>query len=65
MKNADFWDMAPCRSYVNRRYGGTYRLHLRSRKIHLVPFPPDNDPIAALACSLLAHLYRRYPSPLY
>jgi hypothetical protein len=24
-----FWDVAPCRSYVNRRFGGTYRLHLQ------------------------------------
>jgi hypothetical protein len=33
MKNAVFWDVAPCRSCVNRRFGGTYRLHLQSRKI--------------------------------
>jgi hypothetical protein len=26
MKNAVFWDVAPCRSCVNRRFGGTYRL---------------------------------------
>jgi hypothetical protein len=29
MKNAVFWDVAPCRSCVNRRFGGTYRLHLQ------------------------------------
>jgi hypothetical protein len=28
MKKAVFWDVAPCRSGVNRRFGGTYRLHL-------------------------------------
>jgi hypothetical protein len=33
LKNAVFWDVAPCRSYVNRRFGGTYRLHLQGRKI--------------------------------
>jgi hypothetical protein len=33
MKNAIFWDVAPCRSSVNRRFGGTYRLHLQGRKI--------------------------------
>jgi hypothetical protein len=33
MKNAVFWDVAPCRSCVNRRFGGTYRLHLQGRKI--------------------------------
>jgi hypothetical protein len=27
MKNAVFWDVAPCRFCVNRRFGGTYRLH--------------------------------------
>jgi hypothetical protein len=33
MKNAVFWDVAPCRSCVNRRFGGTYRLHLHGKKI--------------------------------
>jgi hypothetical protein len=33
MKSAVFWDVAPCRSCVNRRFGGTYRLHLQGRKI--------------------------------
>jgi hypothetical protein len=30
MKNAVFWDVAPCSSCVNRRFGGTYRLHLQT-----------------------------------
>jgi hypothetical protein len=33
MKNAVFWDVTPCRSCVNRRFGGTYHVHLRGRKI--------------------------------
>jgi hypothetical protein len=34
MKNAVIWDVAPCRSCeMNRRFGGTYRLHLQCRKI--------------------------------
>jgi hypothetical protein len=33
MKNAVFWDMAPCRSCVNRRFGGTYRPYFQGRKI--------------------------------
>jgi hypothetical protein len=33
MKNAVSWDVAPCRSCVNRRFRGTYRLHLQDRKI--------------------------------
>jgi hypothetical protein len=33
MKNAVFWNVAPWRSCVNQRFGGTYRLHLQGRKI--------------------------------
>jgi hypothetical protein len=33
MKNAVFWDVAPCGFCVNRRFGGTYRLHLQGRNI--------------------------------
>jgi hypothetical protein len=33
MNNAIFWDVTPCRSYVNRCFEGTYRLHLQRRKI--------------------------------
>jgi hypothetical protein len=33
VKNVVFWDVALCRSGVNRRFGGTYRLHLQGRKI--------------------------------
>jgi hypothetical protein len=33
MKNAVYWDVAPCRSCVNRRFGGMYRLHLQGIKI--------------------------------
>jgi hypothetical protein len=33
MKNTVFWDLAPCSSSVNRRFGGTYRLHLQGTKI--------------------------------
>jgi hypothetical protein len=32
MKNTVFWNAAPCRSCVNRRFGGTYLLHIRSRR---------------------------------
>jgi hypothetical protein len=35
MKNAVFWEMALCRSCVNRRFGGTYRYHLQGRKIRV------------------------------
>jgi hypothetical protein len=33
MKKVVFWDVALCRSWVNRRFGGTYRFHLQGRKI--------------------------------
>jgi hypothetical protein len=33
IKNAVFWDVVPCRYCVNRRFRGTYGLHLHSRKI--------------------------------
>jgi hypothetical protein len=33
LKNAVFWDVAPCTASVNRRFGGMYRLHLQGRKI--------------------------------
>jgi hypothetical protein len=31
MKNTVFWNVAPCRYYVNRRFGGTYRPHLQGK----------------------------------
>jgi hypothetical protein len=33
MKKVVFWDVAPCGSCVNRRFGGTYRPHLQRRRI--------------------------------
>jgi hypothetical protein len=27
MRNAVFWDVTPCGSFTDRRFGGTYRLH--------------------------------------
>jgi hypothetical protein len=32
MKNAVFWDVAPCRYCVNRHFGGPYRLHSQGRR---------------------------------
>jgi hypothetical protein len=32
MKKDVFWGVAPCRNCVNRRFGGTYRLHLQGRR---------------------------------
>jgi hypothetical protein len=36
MKNAVFWDVALCGSCLNRRFGGTCRLHLQGGKNQLV-----------------------------
>jgi hypothetical protein len=37
MKNGVFWDVTPCGSFKNRRFGGTWRLlHLRSMRRLLV-----------------------------
>jgi hypothetical protein len=33
MKNVVFWDVALCRPWVNRRFGGAYGFHLQGRKI--------------------------------
>jgi hypothetical protein len=35
MKDAIFWDVAPCRSCVTRCFGGTYRFHLHGRKVRV------------------------------
>jgi hypothetical protein len=32
MKNAVFWNMTPCGSCKNRRFGGMYRLHDHGEK---------------------------------
>jgi hypothetical protein len=32
MNVAIFWDITPYSPYANRRFGGTYQLHLRGRK---------------------------------
>jgi hypothetical protein len=32
MKNVVFWDVTPCRSCVNRRFGGKNRLYLKVEK---------------------------------
>jgi hypothetical protein len=34
MKNTVFWVVASCSSYVNRRFGGSCRLHLQGRRIY-------------------------------
>jgi hypothetical protein len=40
MKNAVFWDVAPCRSWVKRRFGGMYHFHLQGGCSHLLTLVP-------------------------
>jgi hypothetical protein len=28
-----FWEMTPCGSYKNRRFGGSYRLHFQGARV--------------------------------
>jgi hypothetical protein len=51
LKNAVFWDVAPCTSCVNRHSRGTYRLHLHGRKI------ASEEPAWAGGCRL-SHQYK-------
>jgi hypothetical protein len=44
MKNAVFLDVASCRYFVNRRFGGTYRLHLHC--IRNLPPAPSGSSLA-------------------
>jgi hypothetical protein len=34
LKNAVFWDVTPCGSCKNRRFGGKYRLHYQRENDH-------------------------------
>jgi hypothetical protein len=47
VKYAVSWDVAPCRSCVNRRFGGKYRLHLQGRK------SASEEPARAGGCRLV------------
>jgi hypothetical protein len=54
MKTAVFWDVALCRSSVNRRFRGTYRLHLQGS--HLLTLVPRSR-------TFLPWRWRRYIPP--
>jgi hypothetical protein len=44
MKSSIFWDIKPCSPLkVNRRFGGTYRLHLQGFLLGLFFDPEDED----------------------
>jgi hypothetical protein len=65
MKKYVFWDVAPCSSCVNRRFGGTYRLHLQVRKIRergtSVSHIPEHGILYTKNClthSILVHIVK-------
>jgi hypothetical protein len=51
LKNAVFWDVAPCRYFVNRRFGGTYRLHLQGIRNPRVMNQREQMAVAVATCS--------------
>jgi hypothetical protein len=51
-KSANFWDITPCSpSSVNRRFGGTYRLHLQGQRISLARKPCLAPAFTLVPCS--------------
>jgi hypothetical protein len=63
MKNATFWDLAPYRSCVNQRFGGTYILHLQGRKILVRGFLYPEEGSATLLRNVGAHKIYTAPHP--
>jgi hypothetical protein len=55
MKNAVFRDVAPCRYCVNRRFGGTCRLHLQGIRN---PRAMNQREQVAVDLLLSVHVYR-------
>jgi hypothetical protein len=41
-KNAVFWDVTPCGSFKNQRFGETYRLHHQGEKNQLAIAVPNS-----------------------
>jgi hypothetical protein len=59
MKSTIFWDITPCSPLsVNRRFGGTYRLHLQGRRNqHESRWRPGETGIAVVTCHLLSRWF--------
>jgi hypothetical protein len=60
-KNAVFWDVAPCRYCINRRFGGMYRLHLC--KLSLQPPAHAGSSLVDILFFLLPWRWRCYVPP--
>jgi hypothetical protein len=56
MKNGVFWDVTPCGSCKNRRFGGTQRLHHQLRSVHRLPFTANVPSLLILATLMMETL---------
>jgi hypothetical protein len=59
MKNAVFWDVAPCRYFVNRRFGGKYRLHFQGMRNPLAMNQREQVAVDNYSYSYLLTVVRR------
>jgi hypothetical protein len=64
MKSIIFWDITPCGPLsVNRRFGGTYRLHLQGRRNKFSKKPTSKQVASRIICQPEIRVYienRRY-----
>jgi hypothetical protein len=56
-----FWEMIPCGSYKNRRFGGSYRLHLQGARVRAGYRANESVPIQELTTSLCNQLALVHP----
>jgi hypothetical protein len=66
VKNTIFWDITPCIPLsVNRRFGGTYRLHLQGQKNKLSKKPARKQVASRIihACFLSGFLISLFFRP--
>jgi hypothetical protein len=49
MKNAIFWDVAPCRSFMNRRFGRT-SVHAGSTRRHILEDDILHEKLVSIFC---------------
>jgi hypothetical protein len=59
MKNAVFWDVTPCGSCKNRRFGGIYRLHHQGDTNSQILVALMMEAIASPETSVLTRVTRR------
>jgi hypothetical protein len=58
LKSTIFWDIMPCSPLsVNRRFGGTYRLHIEGRKNKFSKKPPLWEPQILLYGAVYVYMH--------